>query len=297
MKNLMTTSAIVVALGLPAVAFAQTSAPAVTAPTSDMATVAEPVDGFLASRGLTDMLATDLIGADVYAWRSAAEVPAAGTAVIDVTATELESMDNVGQINDIVLSADGRVQAIVIGVGGFIGVGEQDVAVALHEVSFASDATNPDDKVIVMNTTSDALKSSPPFDRETVDTATDPVATPTASEPMADREMLTAPELDRDGYTRVAAGDISVDMLLGKTVYGADDARLGTVDDVIVDDAGAAKNVIIDFGGFLGMGTTQVALSFDEMTILTNEGNEDVRIYVEATKEQVQAMPTYTPVN
>lgn len=297
MKNLMTTSAIVVALGLPAVAFAQTSNPAVTSPMADMTT---PMDGFLASRGLTDMLATDLIGEDVYAWSSAADVPAAGTAETDVTATELEAMNKVGQINDIVLSADGRVQAIVIGVGGFIGVGEQDVAVALREVSFASDATNPDDKVIVINMTGDALKSSPPFDRAAMDAATDPVATPTAPETMAEREFLTAPELDRDGYTRVAAGDISVDRLLGKTVYGVDDARLGTVDDVIVDDAGAVKDVIIDFGGFLGMGTTQVALSFDEMTILTNAGNEneDVRIYVDATKEQVRAMPTYnTPVN
>jgi hypothetical protein len=38
-----------------------------------------------------------------------------------------------------------------------------------------------------------------------------------------------------------------------------------------------------------------VALSFDELTILTDPGYGDVRVYVDATTEQVQSMPIYTP--
>jgi hypothetical protein len=201
-------------------------------------------------------------------------------------------------------------------VGGFIGVGERDVAVTMDQISFASDATNPGEMYIVISASSDVLESSPAFDRSaSMDGSTDSAATTAmttdapdtmatdapdtmatdAPDTMAEREMLTAPELERDGYTRAAVGDMSVDMLIGKTVYGADDSNVGTVDDVMVDDAGAVKDVIIDFGGFLGMGTTQVALSFDELTILTDPGYGDVRVYVDATKEQVQSMPTYTP--
>jgi len=81
--------------------------------------------------------------------------------------------------------------------------------------------------------------------------------------------------------------------LIGKTVYDVEDSNLGTVDDVIVDDAGVAKDVIIDFGGFLGLGSTQVALTFEEMTILKNEDN-DMRVYVSVTEEQLKSMPPYS---
>ena len=336
MRNLFATTAMALALGLPAVVAAQT-ATTETAPTEDAQTGTASTSNFLASRGASDMLATDLIGHVVYARRTDADMQAMGTATTTLTATDIEGMDNVGEINDVILSADGKVQALVIGVGGFIGVGEQDVAVTMDQVSFATDATQPDEMYVVINTSGEMLKTSPAFDRTatmgmtnesmattstTTDTATTDTATTDATttdatttdatagtagtETMAEtstgataaeRERLTAPALDREGYAQVAVGDISLDLLMGKTVYGADDTSVGTVEDVIVDESGAVKDVIIDFGGFLGMGSTQVALSFDELTILSNDGNADVRVYVEATKEQVEAMPTYTPVN
>lgn len=55
--------------------------------------------------------------------------------------------------------------------------------------------------------------------------------------------------------------------------------------------------VILDFGGFLGMGTSQVNVGFDELTILTDEGRTAVRVYIDATKEQIQAQPQYRAVN
>lgn len=286
MQNLFATTAMVLALGLPSLALAETNVPA--------ATTAADIIGFLASRGMTDMLATDLIGHDVYARRVAAEMQASGAPMTSMAAKDLETMDNIGQINDLVLSADGKVQAIVIGVGGFIGVGEQDVAVTLDQVSFATDATNPKDMYVVINTPGEVLKTSPAFKRTAAMEADQAATTPAAT---AERARLIAPTLERDGYTRAAVGDMSIDLLIGKTVYGLDDSNVGTVSDVMMNDAGAVQDVIIDFGGFLGMGKTHVALSFDELTILTNAGNEDIRIYVDATKEQVQAMPTYTPVN
>jgi hypothetical protein len=40
---------------------------------------------------------------------------------------------------------------------------------------------------------------------------------------------------------------------------------------MIIDDTGGITNVIIDFGGFLGIGVSQASLSFDELTILSTE--------------------------
>jgi sporulation protein YlmC with PRC-barrel domain len=311
MKNLMTTTAMVIALGLPVAGYAQTAST-----TSESSATAGAESGFLAERGMNEMLATDMIGKDVYA-RQAPMDATGGSATM--TASDLENMENIGQINDMVLSNDGSVLAVLIGVGGFLGVGEQDVAVTMDQISFANDADDMEETYIIVNTGVEQLQSSPAFDRTAVtsgtngmqsadssdtaaetdaaadtDTAADTQTdTDSATEERAEREMLTAPQTEREGYMAVTAADVSVDDLIGKTVYGADDENLGNIDDVIVDDNGAVQDVIIDFGGFLGLGATQVALNFEEMTILNNDDN-DLRVYVSVTEEQLEAMPTYS---
>jgi len=50
--------------------------------------------------------------------------------------------ENVGDVNDIILSKDGKVQAVVIGVGGFLGLGEKDVAVPMDRIQMVRDENN-----------------------------------------------------------------------------------------------------------------------------------------------------------
>lgn len=219
--------------------------------------------------------------------------------------------NNVGQINDLVLSNDGSVAAVVIGAGGFLGVGEQDVAVTMNEVSFAASPDNPQEMYVIVNTSGDMLKTSPHFDRKGMNettaaadnatraamTAKDTTAYGATAGTATDRAMLTAPAMTRDGYNTAKVTDLSIDMLIGKTVYGTDDTSVGKFSDVTVDTAGAVQKVVIDFGGFLGMGTSKVALTFDELTILTDANNTDIRVYVDATKDQIKAMPVYVASN
>jgi len=108
MKKLITTTALVLALGLPATLFAQSAAPADTS--------AAVANGFLAARAVNHMLATDLIGHDVYARRTPIKVPTAapmlmpGAAMATMTTADLDRMDKIGLINDLVLSNDGAVK-------------------------------------------------------------------------------------------------------------------------------------------------------------------------------------------
>ena len=44
-----------------------------------------------------------------------------------------------GDINDLVIDKDGKVSAIVVGVGGFLGIGEKNVAVPFSAVTAAAD--------------------------------------------------------------------------------------------------------------------------------------------------------------
>src|ERR1700719_741177 len=63
-----------------------------------------------------------------------------------------------GEIMDVLVSPEGRATALIVGVGGFLGAGEKDVAVPFSAVKH----TMKDKKIyLTMDITKDALKSAP----------------------------------------------------------------------------------------------------------------------------------------
>ena len=72
-----------------------------------------------------------------------------------------DSSDNkIGEIVDVLVDQEGHVNALIIGVGGFLGAGEKDVAVPFNSVK----GKKKDNKwYLVMNTTKDALKNAPGY--------------------------------------------------------------------------------------------------------------------------------------
>jgi sporulation protein YlmC with PRC-barrel domain len=70
------------------------------------------------------------------------------------------SNTKIGEVMDVLVSRDGRIDALIVGVGGFLGAGEKDVAVNFNSVQ----KTVKDNKIyLTMSTTKDALKSAPGF--------------------------------------------------------------------------------------------------------------------------------------
>ena len=67
--------------------------------------------------------------------------------------------ETVGSINEIVLGKDGRVAAVIIGVGGFLGIGEREVAVNFNSIRKTRDKNN--NLVLTMDATKDSLKAAP----------------------------------------------------------------------------------------------------------------------------------------
>jgi PRC-barrel domain len=67
--------------------------------------------------------------------------------------------ESIGGINEVVLGKDGKVAAVVIGVGGFLGMGEREVAVAFESLRLAQDENNR--TVVSLDATKDSLKAAP----------------------------------------------------------------------------------------------------------------------------------------
>jgi sporulation protein YlmC with PRC-barrel domain len=68
--------------------------------------------------------------------------------------------NKVGEIKDVLLDHEGKSAALIVGVGGFLGIGEKDVAVQFRDVHFKK----KDNKWYpVMNTTKDTMQKAPGF--------------------------------------------------------------------------------------------------------------------------------------
>lgn len=71
--------------------------------------------------------------------------------------------ENVGTINDIVIDEDGKVIAVVVGVGGLLGIGERSVAIAWDALQRAPDSDSESHFTTTM--TEDSLREIPDYDR------------------------------------------------------------------------------------------------------------------------------------
>ncbi len=72
------------------------------------------------------------------------------------------SNHKIGDIDDLVINKDGTISTAVIGVGGFLGVGQKDVAIPFNDLKVASDN---DKSWFVLDRTKADLKNAPAFDK------------------------------------------------------------------------------------------------------------------------------------
>jgi sporulation protein YlmC with PRC-barrel domain len=70
------------------------------------------------------------------------------------------NQQKIGEIMDVLVNPSGQIDAAIVGVGGFLGAGEKDVAVSFSAIK----AEKKNDKTyLTLNATKDALKSAPGF--------------------------------------------------------------------------------------------------------------------------------------
>ena len=79
--------------------------------------------------------------------------------------------------------------------------------------------------------------------------------------------------------------------VLGREVRSAADENMGRIIDVIVDRVGNVRAAVIDFGGFLGVGSRKIAVEWNALHFTAVDGND--RITVGFTRDQVKAAPEY----
>jgi len=80
--------------------------------------------------------------------------------------------------------------------------------------------------------------------------------------------------------------------ILGRPVQGADGKEMGRVIDVIVDSDGHARAAVIDFGGFLGVGSRKIAVDWGALHF-SGAVKNDRNIRLALTQDQLKTAPEY----
>src|SRR5277367_2266085 len=83
-----------------------------------------------------------------------------------------------------------------------------------------------------------------------------------------------------------------VEGVLGREVRSATDEDMGHIVDVLADRAGQVRAAIIDFGGFLGVGSRKIAVDWNALHF-PQPGKPNERIALELTRDQVKSAPEY----
>ena len=142
---------------------AKTTEPSTPAATSTQAATTTRKAGpasYLDAAGPNDVLASNLIGMRVYAVES------------DIDDTQTYPADgrkdwnDVGEVNDVVLDWDGSVKAVVLGVGGFLGIGEKDVAIEMASLRKVRESNDSNDWFLVVNSSKDMFTNAPAYVRD-----------------------------------------------------------------------------------------------------------------------------------
>jgi len=114
------------------------STPGSTGQTADNSE-GKPVDGQITMQQEGTYLGTDLIGTTVYS---------AGN-------------EDIGDVADVIIGTDGRIQGVVVGVGGFLGIGQKDVAIQMDKVQMQDQGDNT--AKLIVNASREELEQAPEF--------------------------------------------------------------------------------------------------------------------------------------
>jgi hypothetical protein len=79
--------------------------------------------------------------------------------------------------------------------------------------------------------------------------------------------------------------------VLGAPVHSAAGEDMGHIVQVLVDQAGLARGAVIDFGGFLGVGSRKVVVDWSALHFAPEEHSQ--QIMLDLTRDQVKAAPEY----
>lgn len=194
----------------------------------------------------------------------------------------------VGDIDDLIVTKEGEVRALLVDAGGFLGMDEDELRIDVQNIRFVINSNDEGDFYVVYNGDRSKFESESSYDEEQAQSQGEMRAS--ENEQMAGA-MEESPQRQQEN---VDWASITTEDVLGSAVYGENDEWIGDLSELDLADDGSVKGVIIDVGGFLGIGEKPVEMPMDKVE-LRRTGSDEIRAYVSATEDELENMDEWTP--
>ncbi len=239
---------------------------------------------YLATGEAQDSHASDLIGRPLHAAPDRAGAPPA----------------YLGAVGDLLLGGDGRVRAVLVDIGPYLGAGSKTVAIPLEALRLAGDAAGPGGGFLQVVATRATLAAAPAY-RRSPDGARLLALAPAVEDgrQRGARSLPLRPSgvgtsmFDADRYRPARRAELAPDDLVQAPVYGPGDSKIGTVKALTVSDGGAITEAVIDVGGILGMGGHAVLVPFVSLKVLRRDSDGALRVETDMTRARLEALPRH----
>jgi hypothetical protein len=119
-----------------------------------------------------------------------------------------------------------------------------------------------------------------------------PSAPPQTPPPPPSADVPTAAPAAKPEPSAIVLDTGDAQAILGKSVRSSAGEDMGRLVDVVVDRNGQPRAAVIDFGGFLGVGSRKIAVDWAALKFLRDDPKGNV-ITVELTRDQVKAAPEF----
>lgn len=146
-----------------------------------------------------------------------------------------------------------------------------------------------------------------PTDGEAMDDeAMDEETVEPVEEDVMEEETMTEEPVDEaaEGTERTetfiemqAEDEVSANTYIGQSLYNLQDESIGNINDLIFTDEGGVNAAIVGVGGFLGIGQKEVAVNFELIEIQQQPDSADVRLVIDATREQLENAPEFVSLD
>lgn len=232
--------------------------------------------------------------------------------------------ETIGTISKLLMDENDQIVAAVISVGGFLGIGDRDVAIAWNQIERRDEG---DETTLWVNLTEDSLRDAPEFSDETGFTRRDQQRTGQRAD-QRDEQRIGQRQRDdqrddqrigqrqrddqradqsigqrddeRAAHGRTAqyletkpAHGFHSDKVIGQEVKSrTTDETIGTVSNLLLDNEGQVVAVVVGVGGLLGIGERDVAIAWDQVERRMDD-DDDVTLWVDLTEEHLRDAPQY----
>jgi hypothetical protein len=118
---------------------------------------------------------------------------------------------------------------------------------------------------------------------------------PSATTPMAASPTTVLPSPASDTFlNQQSSNEWRASQLIGSNVIGPDNTKIGDINDVLVDNSGAVRAVVMGVGGILGVGEKDVAISLKSLIIGQSTGGDKIeKLSISFTKDQIKDAPAF----